>query len=256
VEEPSGAGAAFVERAVTVTSDGLALPAGAALPAHRRGMVVALHGLPSTAPRAPDDDGYPGLGRRFAQRGWAALWVRMRAAAGAPGHFPLRGWVRDARAAVAAARRLEPALPLALLGSSAGGAVSLQALVEGAPVDALVLLGTPAEWVSFAATPEAGLLRITRDAGMAVAPEVSADPSQWAAEFTGMVPEEAAARTGVPVLVVHGSDDEVVPVAHAHRLARRAPAAELRVLDGAPHQLRRLPEVVPLVVEWLERVLL
>jgi pimeloyl-ACP methyl ester carboxylesterase len=57
-----------------------------------------------------------------------------------------------------------------------------------------------------------------------------------------------------PVLIVHGSDAEVVPVSHAYRLARRAGDAEVVILEGAAHHLRRHPQVVPLVVDWLPRV--
>lgn len=38
-----------------------------------------------------------------------------------------------------------------------------------------------------------------------------------------------------PTLVIHGSDDQYVPVANAQALARAIPDAELRVLDGAGH---------------------
>lgn len=39
----------------------------------------------------------------------------------------------------------------------------------------------------------------------------------------------------VPVLLLHGADDRVVPVAHARWLADRLPDAELRVVPGAGH---------------------
>ena len=57
----------------------------------------------------------------------------------------------------------------------------------------------------------------------------------------------------IPVLIVHGSADDVVPVEHAHRIAGAAHNAELMVLEGAPHQLRLHPGVVELALEWLDR---
>jgi alpha-beta hydrolase superfamily lysophospholipase len=216
---------------------------------------VLLHGIPSTVPPEPGDTGYPGLARGFAARGWAAVWVRMRAAGGAPGYFSIRGWVADARAAVETARGVVGGRgPVALVGASAGGAVAVQAHAEGAPVDALVLLGTPAEWVSLAATAREGLRRIS-ESGMTVAPGVASDPEPWAAEFGTVTPVQSIAAASVPTLIVHGSDDEVVPVAHAHRLAAHGANADLMILEGAAHQLRRRPEVFALVVEWLGRVL-
>jgi pimeloyl-ACP methyl ester carboxylesterase len=38
-----------------------------------------------------------------------------------------------------------------------------------------------------------------------------------------------------PTLVIHGSDDRLVPVANARALARAVPRSRLRVLDGAGH---------------------
>ena len=250
----SGEPSSSSERSFEVSSQGLSLPGGVVVPARRRGTIVLVHGMPSSAPPDSSDDGYPGLARRFAAAGWAAAWVRIRAA-GAPGYFSIRGWVADARAGVEAARRIAGNEgPLALLGSSAGGAVSIELCREGIGAAALVLLASPAAWISFAATPEDGLRRVTEGSGMAVAPHVLADPRAWAREFRTVTPEDSIASAGIPVLIVHSSDDEVVPVSHAHRLARRAGDAEVVILEGAAHHLRRHSQVVPLVVDWLARV--
>ncbi|MFG3347018.1 alpha/beta fold hydrolase [Streptomyces sp. NPDC048018] len=61
----------------------------------------------------------------------------------------------------------------------------------------------------------------------------------------GFRPEEVA----VPVLLLHGERDRVVPVAHAHRLAARCPAAELRLGAGDGH-LSVLREAGA-ALEWL-----
>lgn len=39
----------------------------------------------------------------------------------------------------------------------------------------------------------------------------------------------------VPILLLHGSEDENVPLEHSQRVADQAPLADLRVLDGAGH---------------------
>jgi pimeloyl-ACP methyl ester carboxylesterase len=177
----------------------------------------------------------------------------MRACRSSPGHFSIEGWVRDARSIVEAARALEGAegLRVAVVGSSAGGAVAVQAVARGAPVDALVLLAAPAAWLSFAGSPAEAVRRITVEAGMALAPGVDGAPDRWAAEFETVVPEDAIGELSIPTLIVHGTADEVVPVDHAHRLAERAPGAELQVIEGAPHTLRRHPGVFELVESWI-----
>jgi pimeloyl-ACP methyl ester carboxylesterase len=240
-------------RALEVVSDGLRLDAGIEVPERPRGTAVLLHGIPSIAPPDPDDAGYPGLAARFAAEGWAAAWGDMRAVRSSPGYFSIEGWVKDALAIVDAARTAAGvAGPVVLLGSSAGGAVSAEAARRGAPVDALVLLAAPAEWLSFADDPAMGVFRIRAGAGMELAPETLEDPGAWAAEFEGVTTELSIAHVRVPVLVVHGTADDVVPVDHAPRIAAAAPGAQLEVLEGAGHQLRRDERAVALVLRWLD----
>jgi pimeloyl-ACP methyl ester carboxylesterase len=242
-------------RDLAVESDGLRLAAEAFLPESPKGVVVLLHGIPSVEPPDPEDEGYPGLARRFAEHGWAALWADMRGARAAPGFFSIEGWVHDVTAIVDAIGKLDEVagLPLVLVGSSAGGAASVEAVARGAQVHAVVLLGTPAAWVTFAADPMAGARRITEEAGMPLSPETLADPTSWAAEFDGVTTERSIGVLRVPSLIVHGTADDVVPVEHAYRLSERAPEAELVVLQGAPHYLRRHPGVFELILDWLER---
>ena len=45
----------------------------------------------------------------------------------------------------------------------------------------------------------------------------------------------AAARLQAPTLVLHGSDDETVPVLSAHHIAKALPNGQLHVIDGANH---------------------
>ena len=250
-------GRQIAEIPLSIVCDGLRLAAGASVPENPRGVVVLLHGIPSSAPPDPGDEGYPGLARAFAEAGWAAAWVEMRGVRASQGHFSIEGWVRDACATVHAARTLEGVggLPLALVGSSAGGCVAVEATKRGAPVDALALLAAPAAWVSFAGDPQAAVRRITEESGMSLSEETLADPTSWAGEFETVVTEAAIVDIRVPTLVVHGTDDDVVPVDHAQRIAERARNAELRIIEGGAHQLRRDERAVALVFEWLDKTL-
>lgn len=245
------------ERALPLSCDGFRLSCGSAVPDSPKGLCVLLHGIPSIAPSEPGDTGYPGLARRFAEDGWAAVWADMRAARESEGFFSIEGWVRDAEATVAAAYSLPVVadLPLALVGSSAGGAVATEAVRRGAPADALVLLAAPASWVSFADDPAFGMKRITEEAGMALAPEVIEDSVAWALEFEGVTTESSIKEVDVPTLILHGTADDVVPVDHAERIASRARNAHVQLIEGAPHQLRKDPRVVATVLDWLDRTL-
>ena len=237
-----------------LVSDGNRLSAGVVFAESPRATVILLHGIPSVSPSDPNDAGYPGLARRFAAARYTAAWADLRGVRGSEGSFSIEGWVRDVRAVVDAVRSLDghAGIPLALVGSSAGGAVSTEAVRRGAPVDLLALLAAPASWLSYASTPEAAVERITLEAGMPLAPEVLAAPADWAAEFDNVETERSIADVAIPILIVHGTADDVVPVDHAERIARNAPSAEVQILEGAGHQLRKEPRAVEAVIEWLK----
>ena len=235
-----------------ISSDGNLLKGGAFVPDGADRSVVLLHGIPSAAPPDPDDTGYGGLARTFAEAGWVAGWADMRAVRDSEGYFSIEGWVTDVAAIVGAVRGLKPTSFLALVGSSAGGAVSTVAVQRGVAVDALALLAAPAAWVSFAAHPVAGLTRITQEAGMQVAPQVMEDPTDWAAEFDRVTTVDSIAGVSVPVLVLHGDADDVVPVDHSGDIAAKASHAELHIIKGGGHQLRRDERALQVLMQWLE----
>ena len=237
-----------------VACDGNELKGGAFVPDDADRSVVLMHGLPSVSPPDPADTGYRGFARAFAEQGWVAGWADMRAVRESEGYFSIEGWVTDAAAIVGAIRDLKATSFLALVGSSAGGVVSTVAVSRGLQVDALALLAAPAAWVSFAADPVAGLTRITQEAGMAVAPAVMEDPTAWAAEFDRVVTRAAIANVDVPVLVMHGDADDVVPVDHAADIAGAARDAELHIIKGGAHQLRRDERAVRALMQWLDRI--
>ena len=237
-----------------ISSGGNVLKGGAFVPEDADRSVVLLHGIPSTAPVDPSDSGYRGFARTFAEANWVAGWADMRAVRDSEGYFSIEGWVEDVGAIVRAVRDLKPTGFLALVGSSAGGAVATQAVSRGLEVDALALLAAPAAWVSFAADPVAGLTRITQEAGMQVAPEVMEDPTGWAAEFDRVTTRGSIGDVSVPVLVLHGDADDVVPVDHAGDIAAAARDAELHIIKGGTHQIRRDARAVQTLMQWLERV--
>lgn len=245
------------ERALAIVCDGVRLSGGVCVPDDPKGAVILLHGIPSVAPPEPGDTGYPGVSKHFAEQGWAAAWVDMRAVRASKGFFSIEGWVRDARAVVDAVLSSDglQGLPLALIGSSAGGAVACEVVARGAPVDALAMLAAPATWQGYATDPRVGMRRITTETGMALAEDVEADPTAWMAEFETVTAERSIVKIKVPTLIVHGTDDDVVPVDHARRLAERAPRAEVRIIEGGGHQLRKEEPVLELVFDWLDRVL-
>jgi fermentation-respiration switch protein FrsA (DUF1100 family) len=57
-----------------------------------------------------------------------------------------------------------------------------------------------------------------------------------------------------PLLIVHGANDDVVPITDARELADAArPTAELRILVGAGHMLLHDPRAIALLLGWFDR---
>lgn len=247
----------MVERSLAIVCDGVRLAGGVVIPDRPKGACVLLHGIPSVAAPDPTDTGYPGFADRLASEGWAAAWVDLRAVRGSKGTFSIEGWVRDARTTIDAVRSTEGVhgLPLALIGSSAGGAVACEVVARGAPVDALAMMAAPASWISYASDPAIGVRRITEEAGMALSDEVLEDPGPWMEEFSRVTPESSIVKVKIPILILHGTADDVVPVHHADRLGERSQRAEVRIIEGAGHQLRRDEAALEVLSDWLERTL-
>jgi fermentation-respiration switch protein FrsA (DUF1100 family) len=55
------------------------------------------------------------------------------------------------------------------------------------------------------------------------------------------------------LLVLHGSEDDAVPVFDARVLADAHGDADLRIIEGGPHQLRHDPRALAVLLGWLDR---
>lgn len=167
---------------------------------------------------------------------------------GAP-YVTARHFRDDIRAAIEMARRRFPDRGVALVGHSMGGSAGVLACAEGAPVRGLVCIGAPADmWEVWAyhlrekGFPGGWVIRILRPfwryrAGV---PWRTLDPRRRVADLK------------VPFLILHGTEDESVPVRHAHLLAQ-ASGSEPRLLEGWGHtDLLESPELHKALVEFLD----
>jgi pimeloyl-ACP methyl ester carboxylesterase len=58
------------------------------------------------------------------------------------------------------------------------------------------------------------------------------------AQFQAVTGHDTSARLGdiaAPTLILHGSEDRILPVANAHHIARLMPGAQLEIFDGVGH---------------------
>ncbi len=98
------------------------------------------------------------------------------------------------------------------------------------------------------------LLDHARGAEVVHDPSVPAVFDAWARELRSPAPRRVASRgSRRPLLIVHGSDDEFVPIVDARVLVDAHGAAELRIVPGAGHHLRHDPRAVAILLGWLER---
>ena len=57
-----------------------------------------------------------------------------------------------------------------------------------------------------------------------------------------------------PMLVMHGDEDDSVPVSDARQLVNAHGSAELSLFEGAGHRLRHDPRAVAVLLGWLDRM--
>jgi len=165
----------------------------------------------------------------------------------------------DLRATIAAARAAYPGLPLVLLGESMGASVSLMVAAEDPDISA-VIADCP-----FARLDEPIARRLETLFGAPFANAVTQPTTTFGATVLGIHPYDIAPEasihqmTDTPLLLVHGTDDELIPVSHAHRLATAYPGEpDIWIVNGTRHTetIHRKPQEYAQKLEaFLERLL-
>ena len=72
--------------------------------------------------------------------------------------------------------------------------------------------------------------------------------------FRGVDHTARLTQLGMPVCILHGDRDEVVPPALGAAIAERIPGAELHLIPGADHGVLLAREAGEVLREWLVRV--
>jgi len=246
---------------VKITGGGVVLQGVWARPAHpgeASGRVLVLcHGFPS-GPRQGDHGGqtYPQLAERLAhQTGWQVLAFNFRGTGDSEGDFSLGGWLGDLRGVIDHVMGQPGVTGVYLAGFSVGGALALCAAGEDDRVRGVASLGAPASFDDWAADP-GSLVEVARRLGIIRTPGYPEDLGEWAREVSELRPLGLIGKIPPrPLLIVHGSDDEVVPLVDARALADAAESqAQLRILPGAGHRLHHDPRAIAVLLGWMERL--
>ena len=233
----------------------LAMPPGGGRMAANLAGVVLCHGFPAGAGGARTSAStYPELADRLAQEvGCAALTFNFRGCGQSEGDFSLGGWLADLGAAVDHLQKSAPVGDVWVVGSSTGGSLAICAAARDERIRGVAALAARADFDDWASHPRRFLehareMAVIRTAGFPTAFD------GWSRELREIRPLQLVTELPPrPLLLVHGSDDEYVPVADARVLADAHGACDLRIIGGASHRLRHDPRAIAVLLGWLDR---
>ena len=185
---------------------------------------------------------------------WLALALHPRGLGDAPGDFSASGWVEDIAAGVATVLSEEGAQQVFVAGLGLGGALCIAAAAADPRIGGVATLGAPADLLAWTGDPK-NFLAHARSVGLIRSSNFPPDVDQWTREWRDLRPLALARQLNPrPVMVIHGSDDDVVPDLDARALADAAgDGADLRLIAGAGHHLRNDPRAVAILLGWLSR---
>jgi putative redox protein len=233
----------------------LARPAPSAAGGTGRQGLVLCHGFPVSQAQDVTASGYRELADRLAaDTGWTVLTFSFRGTGRSGGNFSLGGWLDDLQAASDALRATPGVEEVWLCGFAAGGALALCAAGEDERVRGVASFAAPADFGD-RATDARRFVAQARSQGLIRDPKFPDDLDGWARQLRDIRPLSVVGKIPPrPVLIVHGSNDEVVPLLDARALADAADGQlDLRVLVGAGHRLRHDPRAVALLIGWMDR---
>lgn len=216
--------------------------------------LVLCHGFP-TRGRESQQSGksFPELAERIASElGWVVLTMNFRGCGRAEGNFSLKGWLDDVHAAVEHVAELG-VTGVWLCGFGSGGSLALCEGASNPRVRGVAALAAPGDFEDWARHPRRLLLH-ARQVGVIKDPDFPPAFDRWSSELREVRPLHAAKDLAPrSLLVVHGDSDDLTPLADGRAIAAAHGRAEMRVINGAGHELRHDPRAVAVLLGWLAR---
>lgn len=225
-------------------------------PAGKLPALCLCHGIPARLP-VPEDQGYPSLARSFCKLGIITMIFNFRGAGLSEGNFDMVGWTRDLSGAVDSLSGLPEVDQehLFLMGFSGGAAAAVYVTAADPRVKALVSCACPTRFTMVESREGlAAFLKQAREVGIIKDPAFPPSEKLWVANFRKVSPVKRISYISPrPLLIIHGDEDEVVPVGHARQLYRRAgEPRELAIIQGAGHRLRLDESAMEKARSWIQ----
>lgn len=197
-------------------------------------VIVVVHG--SEGNRAHPAERMLGIAKDLVSHGYNILMFDMRGHGESEGEHISAGYYEknDVLGAIDYIKQRDIESKIGVLGFSMGAATSLMAVAESEEIGAVVADCAYADIVSIIESEFSKrsnlpkffipiILFITRNI--------------YDVDFTAIIPEEAVREISVPVFIIHGEQDDMVPVQHAYRLkeASQNPESKLWIVPEAQH---------------------
>ena len=217
-------------------------------------VLVLVHGLPRLMGMGRQAAGLlPELAEHLAnESGWTVATGTLSGVGASTGTFSATQWRHDLGAILDRVQENEGRISLA--GFGFGGALALATAAADLRVHGVATFATPAHLGPWCG-PAPEFHRSIQVAGVVADPGDLLGPDELLADVLAIDPIGSIAR--IPprrLLVGHGTDDLEIPVGDARDLVNAAEGrAELRLIQGAGHQLRADPRMVATLLGWLDR---
>jgi len=218
--------------------------------------VILCHGFPIGPLDARSSGGtFPQLIDRAARElGCVTMTFNFRGCGDSEGDFSLQGWVDDLRSAISHMLTISEPTSVILVGTNTGGSIAICVAADDPRVSATALLSPRADFDDWAEQPRR-FLEHAREIGAIHDRRFPESVDEWSREFRRFRPVASARRFAPrPMLVMHGEDDDSVPVSDARQLVNAHGDAELSLFEGAGHRLRHDPRAVAVLLGWLDRM--
>jgi pimeloyl-ACP methyl ester carboxylesterase len=201
---------------------------------HASPTIVVVHG--SEGNRADPAERMLGIAKDLVSHGYNVLMFDMRGHGESGGEHISAGLheKNDLLGAIDYVRVRGIENKIGVLGFSMGAAVCLMAAPESEEIDAVVADAAYADIVSIIESEFAERSDLPK---FFIPIILSMTRNIYDVDFTAIKPEEAVKETSVPVFIIHGEQDEMIPVEHAYRLkeASQNPDSRLWIVPEARH---------------------